>query len=307
MTKHSSVVAFGELLWDLLPSGPVLGGAPANFAFRLQSMGIPVRLVSRIGDDEYGARCLQLLQGHGLAVDLIQRDGALPTGTVEVTLSPEGNASYVIREGVAYDAVSWTPQLAHALSEARLICFGTLVQRAETTCETLYKALQYSAHADRLLDVNLRKKCFTPNSVLRSFEHATIVKLNDDESLVVGEMLALESRTPLAFAQAAVERFDLKACLVTRGSNGVVAAGANGECVELPGIAVKVVDTVGSGDSFTAGFVAKYLEGLPLAACCEWGNRYGAAAATTRGGMSPVNLSVLESELANSPAVSARY
>ena len=162
------IVAFGELLWDLLPSGAQLGGAPANFALRAQGVGCKVSLVTRIGNDAYGKEALATLKTLGLDTSCVQIDERLPTGTVDVQLSEQGNASYHIVKNVAYDHIALVPELEELSSTVDLICFGTLSQRALVSRSTLYSFIEMCPRAIKLVDINLRKECYSPETVRRS-------------------------------------------------------------------------------------------------------------------------------------------
>ncbi len=283
--SRKKIIAIGELLWDCLPSGPVLGGAPANFALRLAELGLQPQLVSCVGKDDLGDAALAQLKDRGLNAELVQRHQSKPTGTVEVSLDESGNASYVINEGVAYGAIEVTePLLAHS-RQADFICFGTLVQREPTSRETLYRILEEARTATKLVDINLRKSCYTKETVQTSLEVSDILKLNQDEVPLVASLVGITAATYQEFAVEVVRRFDMHACLVTRAEHGVYACNRDGEIVDLPGYDVEVADTIGSGDAFTAGFTFKYLQGASLRECCDFGNRIGAVVATKSGGM----------------------
>jgi fructokinase len=286
--KNGTVLMYGELLWDILPSGPVLGGAPANGCFRLQTLGHAAVLVSRVGDDEIGKKALEILENNGVNISYVQVDKTVPTGTVDVTLSPEGNASYVINRGVAYDQIELTPALKALAPQVAAICFGTLIQRTPVSRNTLMRILDAAPQAVKILDINLRKDCYSLETVSESLKRADIVKLNDSEAEVLASMLDIPIPNLRSFADALMSRFDIKVCLITKGANGVFGRSQTEEC-DLPGIQVKVADTIGSGDAFNAAFIHAYLEGHSLVDCCTAGNRLGALVASRQGGMSVVS------------------
>jgi len=288
-SQHPFVLSFGELLWDVFPERAVLGGAPANFCFRLHRLGIPGFLVSRIGSDGNGSKARGLLDQAGLDLKFLQTDAALPTGIVNVTLSAQGNASYVIVPGVAYDNIQVTQELKEAARNCAILCFGTLVQRAQVSRASIYELLESAPQAIRLLDLNLRKDCFSSQTVEESLRRATMVKLNHEEVAAVGQMLSIPNSSLAVFCKALTERYGTKICIVTSAENGAYARASDGTEAHSPGYSVKVADTVGSGDSFTAAFIYGLLGGKSLVDCCELGNRYGAAAATKVGGMSEIS------------------
>ena len=282
------VTAVGELLWDLLPSGKVLGGAPANFAFRLKDLGVPVALVSRVGNDDLGREALELLDAHGVPTDCIQRDSVFPTGTVDVKLDSAGIPDFTINPGTAYDHMDLSSGILEEVSACSLICFGTLAQREEQSRKTIRSLLDAAKEPVKLLDINLRRKCWTKESVNESLKRADILKLNDEEAEVLGGLYEIEFSSLNSFARRMIESFGLRICLITRGADGVYGLNNDGEEVNIPGIRVEVQDTIGSGDSFTAAFVKRYLEGASLKQCCEYGNEIGALVAATKGGMTPI-------------------
>ncbi|MCB0352149.1 MAG: carbohydrate kinase [Bdellovibrionales bacterium] len=296
-----SVLSFGELLWDMLPSGKVLGGAPANFALRVSELGEVVRVCSRVGDDALGKEALSLLRELGLSDDLVQKDPSTPTGTVDVTLSQTGTPSYTINRGVAYDEIELTDELVRFATQANLICYGTLVQRSQKTRETLYSLLEAAQpDAEKFYDVNLRKDCFSADTVRNSLKYSSIFKLNDEEVPVVCELLGLSAMEPIAFLRDAIERFSLNACLVTLGHRGLIAGSKSGQVVYVPGFQVSVTDSIGAGDACSAGFAVEYLRSGELRAAGELGNALGALVSSKTGGMSRVTADELRTIQAGS-------
>ena len=301
-SNNNPVIAFGELLWDLLPSGSALGGAPANFSFRLSTLGLPVLLISRVGRDKFGEEACRILAAAGLDVSGIQHEPKLATGTVDVSLSRTGAPRFVINKNVAYDEIACEDQLLKQAERSPLIYFGTLAQRAPTARNTLYSLLDAAPQAVKFLDINLRKECYSGETVTQSLKRADILKLNDDEVEILSELFALRVASVAAFCRSAMDRFNLKVCIVTLGDKGVFALSKDGQETYLPGYVVNVVDTVGSGDSFSAGFVASYLRGCRLDECCHAGNTLGALVASRRGAMAPVS----EDEIKAFPAGSSK-
>ena len=285
-----TIVSYGELLWDLLPSGPVLGGAPANLAYRVKSLGYSVALVSRLGNDALGNAAIELLSSHEVDTSFIQRDLSHPTGTVPVTLDAAGNASYSITPEVAYDFIEPSEQLIKTASLCKALCFGTLIQRSPTSQATLYSLIEQAQHAIKVVDINLRKDCFTADTVLRSLQVSDVLKLNSDEVSEVCTLLGVAVMAPCEFSKFVIREFNLSHVLVTRGAEGVYGRSLLGEEVDLPGIPVSVVDTIGSGDAFTAGFICRTLSGCSFAEACHFGNQLGAAVAQRKGGISPCEI-----------------
>ncbi len=292
--SKGEVLAIGELLWDVLPTGKLLGGAPANYAYRLCQLGAPARMISRVGNDSLGDELLGQLAAKDFDLSLIQRDPALPTGTVDVTLSADGNPTFVINTDVAYDSVEATPELLEAAKHAGFVCFGTLSQRSEKTRETLNAVLATATNATKFLDINLRRDCYTKETITSSLHHCDILKLNTSEVAVVCDLLGLGKLTPGELASTMIKDFAISIVLVTLGDKGVLAVSKSGESISVPGISVTVADTIGAGDAFSAGFTFKYLQGAPLKECCQFGNITGAMSAARAGGMPSISTAELE-------------
>jgi fructokinase len=289
-----NVLAFGEILWDILPAGTILGGAPFNFACRVDSLGDRSRFVSRLGTDDAGKKAHETVKKMGLDTSLIQWDPDHPTGTVLVSFDEHGKPDYVIVPSVAYDFIEVTDKLLDTAMNADLFCFGTLVQRSEKTRDTLYSLLEKASGAVKLLDINLRKDCYSEETVRTSLEASDILKLNDDEAFELDEMLDIGSAGLPDFCKKMVDKWPIGICLVTLGERGVFAYSVEDGPVYVPGCRVDVGDTIGSGDAFTAGFVHSFLQGLPLAGACEFGNELGAVVATQKGATRPIEPGALE-------------
>ena len=301
MQSNPSVLAIGELLWDLLPSGKLLGGAPANCCFRLAQLGVDARMVSRIGTDALGGELAADLTARGFDLSLVQRDAAHPTGTVEVQLSPEGSPCFTIIPAVAYDHLEATPELLAAARQSHAVCFGTLIQRSPAARQAVYAVLDAASSAIRFLDINLRQDCYSAQTVAASLERATILKLNSEEVVEVSRLLGISARSERDAVGAFLRTFPLKLVLVTRGAHGAYALSATGEEALLPGIEVLVVDTIGSGDSFSAGFLSMHIAGASLRESCHFGNINGALNASRKGGMPIISAAELEAFMAQHP------
>jgi fructokinase len=287
-------LALGEILWDVLPHERLLGGAPANFCHRLRQLGAPVKMVSRVGQDQLGDELRAGLKGLHFDLSLVQVDPKNPTGTVDVTLTADGNPSFVINPNVAYDFLEPTPALLEAAKNAPFICFGTLVQRSPKTRDTIYKVLEAAPQATKFLDINLRKNCYSAETVTESLRRTDILKLNVSEVKIVTELLNLSAKSSKEMAQEVMKKFGVKIVLVTLGEEGVYAIDNTGKECTVPGVSITVADTIGSGDSFSAGFAFKYLQKAPLEECCFFGNLMGALNATKKGGMPDVSPAELE-------------
>lgn len=288
------VIAFGEVLWDILPSGKKLGGAVANCAYRLHQLGTPVSFVSRIGDDELGKEALDILKEKGLPCPMLQMDSHKPTGTVDVSVSPEGDADYVINKDVAYDYIESNEALLKAASTAKALVFGNLIQRELTSRNTLYELLDAAPQALKIVDINLRKDCYSEETVRQSLARTDIVKLNDKEVQVVSSLIGLKAADKESFCSEVLETFDVSTVLVSLGAQGVYAHDKKEGPIKIQGYPAKVADTVGAGDNFTAGFVHKRLIGADLQQSCEFGNLIGAIVATKTGGMPSLSMDEIQ-------------
>lgn len=283
------IVAVGELLWDLLPAGAVLGGAPFNFAFRMAGLGDDVAFVSRVGRDALGDRARGQVAACGLATKFLQADDTRPTGTVPVVLDAQGTPHFTIVPGVAYDAIEVTPENVEAAREADCVYYGTLVQREAGSREALAVILGSASFAVKVLDVNLRAGCYSAETVGWSLERADILKINESEVGELGRLLGWGTLPVTGFVARCFRTWRLGYMAVTLGAQGAYAASSSGEKVYVPGRVVEVRDTCGCGDAFTAGFVHALLGQLPLAECCRLGNAMGALVATQSGGTAPLS------------------
>jgi fructokinase len=281
--RERTIVGLGELLWDLLPSGKQLGGAPANFAYitnLLGDYGIPA---SRIGCDALGDEALQQLTQLGLSANFVQRDSAHPTGTVNVKIDAAGQPCFEIQQPVAWDYLEWTEEWTQLAREADAVCFGSLAQRSAISQSTIRTFLNATRReAIRIFDVNLRQSFYSRQILADSMSLATIVKLNHEELAKIMALFELEHRSEKDSARHLLSLYDLKLICVTRGDAGSLLVSGD-ECSEHPGIKVKVADTVGAGDAFTAAMVHGYLRGAPLAQINETANRVGAWVASQSG------------------------
>ncbi|MDZ7371726.1 MAG: PfkB family carbohydrate kinase [candidate division KSB1 bacterium] len=277
-----SILAFGEILWDLLPDRTVLGGAVFNLGFRLQTLGNTVFLVSRVGADDLGRRALTQAAELGLSVDYIQIDPDHPTGTVPVRLK-NGIPDFTITPDVAFDYIELNEELMNAAASADALVFGTLIQRACVSRATLRSLVEAAPQAVKFLDINLRKNCYTEETVRWSLQAADLLKLNDDEVGETARLLGLSSVTTIEFAQRMITDFAMQCVVVMLGEKGVYALSAAGNEVYEPGYRVQVVDTVGAGDACAAGFLHGWLNGESLAHACRLGNALGALVAATPG------------------------
>lgn len=256
------IVGMGEALWDCLPEGRKLGGAPANFAYHVGQFGWHTVVVSAIGNDALGDEILERIEGVNL--DHLITRVPYPTGTVQVTLSGDGIPAYEICENVAWDNIPWSEQLEALAHRAKAVCFGSLAQRSAESRNTILRFLgTMDADTERIYDINLRQNFYSLEVIEESLRRATILKLNDEEIEVVKALLQITG-TPEEVCRQIIARYEtVKMVIFTCGAIGsYVFTADETSYVETP--KVKVADTVGAGDSFTATFVAQYLKGKAI-------------------------------------------
>ncbi len=300
MNQPVQMVGLGELLWDCFPGERLPGGAPANVAFHAQQLGLSTAVATRVGKDELGDDLGKFLAAQGLSTELVQIDPNHQTGTVTVTPNDKATVDYTFLENSAWDFLEATPQLLEAVHSAQAICFGTLGQRRPVSRHTIQQCLR-SLSSDCLVvyDVNLRPPFYAKDWIAKSLSHATIVKLNDDEVKILTQLLGFRPEDEIRFAKRLLDDYkQLQLVCVTRGSRGCLGVTC-GEVIELRGVPVKVVDTVGAGDAFTAAIIFGHLQKWPLASTLELANRFGALVAGKSGAMPSLRaeLSELKSSL----------
>jgi len=257
------IAGIGELLWDLLPQGKQMGGAPCNFAFHAMQAGFEAHVISAIGEDEDGREILRVMSQLGLDRKHVQKRADFPTGTVSVELDREGIPSYTIHENVAWDHIAWTRELETLAGEVEAVCFGSLAQRHHESGQTILRFLEAtSPDCLRVFDINLRQSFYDRATLLRSLELSNVLKLNEEELPVLADFLNFQGREGEVLTRL-MEDFQLRLIAYTQGSQGswLMTPGESSHC-EVP--AVEIADTVGAGDSFTAALLAGTLNGLPL-------------------------------------------
>ena len=259
-----TIVGLGEILWDLFPGRKELGGAPANFAYMTNLLGDRAKIISRVGKDALGAEAIQVLRSLDLDISHLQKDDLHPTGTVIVSLNSEGQPEYEITKQVAWDFLQQTGDWKTLAREADAVCFGSLAQRSTVSGEAILAFLhRLKPAALRVFDVNLRQKFFTRETLDQSARSADIVKCNHEEVVIVARLLGCAAEDMNESAQNLLRAYHLKLLCVTRGEHGSILLSPTGNHAH-PGYRVKVVDTVGAGDAFTAGLVHHYVRGSSL-------------------------------------------
>jgi fructokinase len=258
----SVVVGIGEALWDMFPDGKAIGGAPANFAFHVSQFGIDSCAVSAIGKDKLGDEIVEIFDDSGLEHILERVD--YPTGTVRVDLDAEGIPSYTITEGVAWDNLPFTERIRLLASSCRAVCFGSLAQRSDVTASTVCSFIEAMPEDSmKVFDINLRQHFYTRGIISRSMKYADVLKVNDEEVMVLGSMLEYGDPDMKSIARRLMEEFGLTIVVLTCGADCSYVFTRSKESY-IPTPKVDVVSTVGAGDSFTAAFVAALLRGKDI-------------------------------------------
>ena len=262
--NNTIVVGMGEALWDMLPEGKKIGGAPANFAYHVSQFGLDSRVVSAVGEDELGAEILKNFREKKL--NCMIETVPYPTGTVQVELDINGVPCYDIREGVAWDNIPFTPALEGLARQTRAVCFGSLAQRSVVSRETINRFLDAMPDGEgqyKIFDINLRQGFYTKEILCNSMRKCNILKINDEELVTVSRMFGYPGIDLQDKCWILLAKYNLRMLILTCGVNGsYVFTPGEISFVETP--KVEVADTVGAGDSFTAAFVASILKGKPV-------------------------------------------
>jgi fructokinase len=277
------VVGIGELIWDLLPEGKRLGGAPSNFAYVSRLLGNEAAVASRVGRDELGREAAARLARTGVAADYLQADAEHPTGTVGVEIGEGGEPRFSVNENSAWDYLEMTAEWERLAARADVVCFGTLGRRRPEAGETIRRFLSLTRpDALRVFDVNLRHSFFTTEMLSESLRAADVVKFNSEELSAAASMLGLARRGARELCETLISAFGLRVAAVTSGESGSLLV-ARGAAVAHPGYRVRVADTIGCGDAFTATLAHCLLRGVSLEAAGAMANRMGAWIATQAG------------------------
>lgn len=279
--SNKKILCYGEILWDLLPDGKKLGGAPFNVAYHLKNLGLNSYLISKIGTDQLGQETLALVKEKGLHTTLLQQDKKHPTSKVETKIDEHHEVSYDIIDNVAWDHIRFTDQLAELAPSADYLVFGSLATRNTVTRETLYKLLDYPL--TKVIDVNLRPPYYSKSILKDLLEKADIVKLNETELKILADWFSKDKKDLKQNMCGLAEFFNLDLLITTYGAKGGYVW-HKGEVLFEPGHKVSVADTVGSGDSFLAGFLYEYINGASVTSALKTANKVGAFITTKHGG-----------------------
>ena len=288
------VVGMGEALWDVLPDGKKIGGAPANFAYHVSQFGLPSAVVSAVGDDALGHELVENLTSKGLTHLLETVPYA--TGTVQVKIDQAGIPQYEIKENVAWDNIPYTARLEALASRTRAVCFGSLAQRNVVTRNTINRfldAMPQTADTLVVFDVNLRQGFYNKETLCNSMERCNILKINDEELVTVSRMFGYPGIDLQDKCWILLGKYNLKMLILTCGINGSYVF-TPGHVSFMPTPKVEVADTVGAGDSFTAAFIAAILKGRSVAEAHEKAVRTSAYVCTLKGAMPQLPAEITE-------------
>ena len=278
------IVGLGEALWDVLPEGKKLGGAPANFAYHAGQFGLDTIAISALGEDPLAEETIESFKEHGL--NYLMPRVPYPTGTVQVTLTGEGIPTYDIKENVAWDKIPFTPEIEEIAKNARAVCFGSLAQRNVVSRETIAKFLDATPDdCLKICDINLRQQFYSKEILEASFKRCNILKINDEELVVVNRMFGYDSLEMRGTCQKIVADYDLKMLVLTCGTNGSYVFTADGLTSFQETPKVEVADTVGAGDSFTGSFCGSILNGKTVQEAHKTAVQVSAFVCTQNGAM----------------------
>lgn len=291
--QAGAIVGIGELLWDLLPAGRQLGGAPFNFIFRCHQLGHAAVVVSRVGRDELGREIREAFLRHDLNDAFLQEDFDRPTGTVPITLDNSGQPEFTITEDVAFDHIKQEQSWDALFGQAIAVCFGTLAQRDLDSQSAIRHALTLAQNALIICDINLRQPFYNRTIVETSLRACRWLKLNEDELTILCQLLQLRGKTSSVTLRDIRRRFEIELICMTRGARGCLVQTDDEEIV-VPGRPVKVIDTVGAGDAFTAGLLVATLEGRTLGEAAVFANRLASHVAASAGGAPVIDRKELE-------------
>lgn len=279
------VVGMGEALWDVLPEGKKIGGAPANFAYHVSQFGLPSCVVSAVGDDDLGREIIENFTAKGLK-QLIA-DVPYPTGTVQVEIDQSGVPQYEIKENVAWDNIPYTERLESLAERTTAVCFGSLAQRNVVSRNTINRFLDVvSRNEENLIvfDVNLRQGFYNKEILCNSMKRCNILKINDEELVTVSRMFGYPGIDLQDKCWILLGKYNLKMLILTCGINGSYVF-TPGNVSFQPTPKVEVADTVGAGDSFTAAFISSVLKGKSVSEAHSLAVRTSAFVCTEKGAM----------------------
>ncbi|MCD8173002.1 MAG: carbohydrate kinase [Alistipes sp.] len=281
--RSMAVTGIGELLWDVFPRGRSIGGGPANFAFHISQFGLDGWMASAVGDDQAGRELTGKLAGYPL--NTIVETVDYPTGRIDIRLDREGVPQYEIAVGTAWDNIPYSPALSQLAAQTGTVCFGTLAQRSGVSCDTIRRFIAaIPAGSLKIFDINLRLNFYTREIIETSLGPADILKINEEEVAAIASLMSLDG-TEDNICRRLMEKYGLKMLILTKGTDGSYILSSDGSESYMSTPKVKVADTVGAGDSFTAAFAAAIISGKSIPEAHALAVEVAAFVCTRKGGM----------------------
>jgi len=286
MKKHT-IAGIGELLWDVLPKGEKIGGAPVNFCYYVNALGAKGIPVSTVGRDDRGKRALDLLQQYGLNIAGISVSDEHCTGYVNASLDKEGAAIYRLPKEVAWDHLNINEYADNAKIHLDAVCFGTLAQRSKVSCKAIHTFLNdLPLQTVKIFDANIRQNFFSREIIDASLKHTDILKINDEELKIIAGLIDVNG-SEQKLLKVLITRYCLDMVILTRGGNGSLLMTPD-EFSEHQGVHTQIIDTIGAGDSFTAATIIGHLNGFSLNEISDRANHIAAHVCSYRGAMAPL-------------------
>jgi fructokinase len=286
---NKKIVAFGEVVWDILPNGKTLGGTPSNMVFRCNSFSEQGFLLSRVGDDELGTEALEKLKDLGISDDNVQMDTEFPTGTVHITFDNNYDPRYVVTPDVAFDHIEFSAEALKLVREADCLFYGLLPQRFGISKNTLRELIKESPDSLHFFDLKLFEHFFNVAVVENLLGSSNIVRIKEKEIPFLSSELGLNAENLNVFSAGLLQKYKIDLILITRGQNGVFAFHQKEGAFYDLGYKIEITDNIGSGMAFSAGFLHYYLNGKSIQQALNFGNAAGALNTTKRGATSYFN------------------
>jgi len=298
---NKKIVAFGEVVWDILPNGKVLGGTPLNLVYHCNSFSEQGFLLSRVGDDDLGNEAIEKLRELGISDDNVQSDTEFPTGTVHISFENNYEPRYIVTPDVAFDHIEFSSEALKLVRDADCLFYGLLPQRFGISKNTLRELIKESPESLHFFDLKLFEHFFNVRVVENLLESSNVVRIKEKEILFLSRELGLNDETLNKFSEELSKKYKIDLILVTRGQNGVFAFHKRKGAFFDPGYNIEMVDNIGSGMAFSAGFLHYYLNGKPIQQALNFGNAAGAINTTKRGATSFFNKKDVLNFMKNTP------
>lgn len=298
---NKKIIAFGEIVWDILPNGKVLGGTPLNMAFRCNSFNEQGFLLSRVGDDDLGNEAIEKIKELGIADENVQMDPEFPTGTVLITFEDNYDPRYIVTPEVAFDHIEFSAEALKLVRDADCLFYGLLPQRFGISKNTLRELIKESPDSLHFFDLKLFDHFFNAKVVENLLESSNIVRIKEKEIAFLSNELSLNADNLNVFSAGLSQKYNIDLILVTRGQSGIFAFDKKKGAFFDPGYSIEITDNIGSGMAFSAGFLHYYLNGKSIQQAIKFGNAAGALNTTKRGATSFFNKKDVLSFMKNTP------